>query len=171
LTRGTAGGVLGRVGRPHGRDGSFYLDHVTTLGAPAPGAVVSVAGREREVERRAGTPQRPILRLGGVEDRDAAASLRGETVREPCADDSLGEDDWAAEDLVGCRIAGLGEVRRLIAAPSCDLLEVGEEGHLVPFVRDAIARIDPEARVIEVNHAFLGLPTGERDAPPRTGPR
>ena len=42
-------------------------------------------------------------------------------------------------------------------APSCDVLEVGEDGVLIPFVSDAIERIDLAARVIEVDTAFLGL--------------
>ena len=47
-----------------------------------------------------------------------------------------------------------------MAGPSCDVLEVGEGGVLVPFVSDAIRRVDAEAGVIEVDSEFLGLPTG-----------
>lgn len=159
--------VLGRVGRPHGRDGSFYLDHAGTSGAPTVGTLVLVAGREAAVERRAGTAERPILRLAGIEDREAVALLRGETVRARGVVEARKEGDWPAEELIGCRIPDLGEVRRVIAAPSCDLLEVGEEGHLVPFVRDAIARVDAASRVIEVNRRFLGLPDdGPGSSPP-----
>ena len=57
----------------------------------------------------------------------------------------------------GCEVPGLGSVRRVIAAPSCDLLEVGDDAVLVPFVSDAIRRVDTEARVIEVDREFLAL--------------
>jgi 16S rRNA processing protein RimM len=151
-----AGEVVGRVGRPHGRDGSFYLDHLR--GSLEHQATLVVGGCERRIERRAGTDARPILRLDGIVDRDSAAALRGERLRrsEP-AEPPAGEDEWAVEELVGCRVPGLGEVRRVLAAPSCDLLEIGEEGVLVPLVRDAIQEIDTAGRRIEVDRGFLGL--------------
>jgi ribosomal 30S subunit maturation factor RimM len=48
-------------------------------------------------------------------------------------------------------------VRRVVPAPSCDLLEVGDDAVLVPLVGDAVTRVDTDARVIEVDRAFLGL--------------
>src|SRR2546421_9735451 len=66
----------GRVGRPHGLDGSFYV----TAARPrllSLGTLVSVAGREVAIVRRAGTDRRPIVRLDGVEDRAAAEEVRG----------------------------------------------------------------------------------------------
>jgi 16S rRNA processing protein RimM len=146
---------VGRVGRPHGRDGSFYVEAAS---APiAEGSLVTLAGREVRVLRRGGTDQRPLVRLEGVEDRDAAGAIRGEALLLPEQEAPLEEGEWLAADLVGLRIAGLGEVTRVIAGPSCDLLEVGEGGQLVPFVSDAIRRIDVEDGLIEVDRGFLGL--------------
>jgi ribosomal 30S subunit maturation factor RimM len=45
----------------------------------------------------------------------------------------------------------------VIASPSCDLLEVGDDALLVPLVSDAVRRVDTEAGVIEVDREFLGL--------------
>src|SRR5207244_9004842 len=60
----------GRVGRPHGLDGSFYvLDARAAL--LGPGARVRIGDREAEVVRRAGTDDRPIVRLAGVEEHTA----------------------------------------------------------------------------------------------------
>lgn len=146
---------VGRVGRPHGRDGSFYVDGASA--SIGEGGLLTVAGREARVVRRGGTEQRPLLRLEGVDDRDAAAALRGEALLVPEEAAPLEEGEWLAADLVGLRIEGLGEVTRVIAGPSCDLLEVGEAAELVPFVSDAIRGIDTEAGVIEVDRAFLGL--------------
>jgi ribosomal 30S subunit maturation factor RimM len=53
-------------------------------------------------------------------------------------------------------------VRRVIAGPSCDVLEVGDGAVLVPFISDAIRRVDTDARVIEVDAEFLGIDGGER---------
>ena len=59
----------------------------------------------------------------------------------------------AAEPRV--RIEGLGEVTRVLAGPTCDLLEL-EDGSLVPLVGDAVSRVDTAARVIEIDRRFLG---------------
>jgi 16S rRNA processing protein RimM len=143
------------VGRAHGMDGSFYVDR------PAhpleEGTVVRVAGADRKVERRAGTDDRPLIRLEGIDDRDGAAALRGEFLLLDIEDAPLEEGEFIVSDLVGCRIEGLGYVERVLDGPSCDVLEVGEEGMLVPLVSDAVKRVDLEQRIIEVDREFLGL--------------
>ncbi len=146
--------TAGRVGRPHGLDGSFaVLDPQLALAA---GTIVSVAGRERRVEHRAGTDERPLLRLEGVADRARAAALGGELLLVADSQAPLGEGEWLAADLVGCRVEGLGVVRRVLPAPSCDLLEL-EGGTLVPLIGDAVRAVDLPRRSISVDRAFLGL--------------
>ena len=145
----------GRVGRAHGRDGSFYVDRPAH--SLAEGTLVRVAGADRRVARRAGTDDRPLVRLEGVEDRDAASALRGEFLLLDISEAPLEEGEFIVSDLVGCRIEGLGYVERVLDGPSCDVLEVGEEGVLVPLVSDAVKRIDLEERIIEVDREFLGL--------------
>jgi 16S rRNA processing protein RimM len=146
--------TAGRVGRPHGLDGSFRVEspaHPLNVGT-----AVTVQGSERVVERRAGTDDRPLIRLHGVGDRDAAASLGGELllVRESQA--PLADGEWLAADLIGCIVPGLGRVTRVLAGPSCDLLEL-EDGMLVPLVADAIESVDVAERSIAVDRRFLGL--------------
>jgi 16S rRNA processing protein RimM len=153
----------GRVGRPHGLDGSFYV----TGARPAlldVGATVLVAGRALEILARKGTDDRPILRLAGADDRAAADALRGQDLLvERAAAPELEQDEYWAEDLVGCTVAGggreLGVVRRLAELPSCEVLEVARPDGgelLVPLVRDAIVSVDIARRRIEVDVAFLG---------------
>jgi 16S rRNA processing protein RimM len=154
--------VAGRVGRPHGLDGSF---HVVQPRAELlrEGAELTVAGEARAVVRRAGTDARPIVRLAGCTDRGAAEALRGEELRVPAgAAPVLGEDEWWPEQLEGCRVedAGrpVGVVRGVRTLPSCDVLEVEREGGgelLVPLVRDAVRSVDVGARRIDVDLAFL----------------
>lgn len=142
----------GRVGRPHGLDGSFHVAHP---GALALGATVVVGGRSYEVERLAGTAERPIVRLSGCSSRADAEALRGADLLVPAV---LEEDEYWARDLVGCTVVDgtrvVGEVARLVALPSCEALEVGEV--LIPMVRDAIRSIDLEARRIDVDMEFVG---------------
>jgi 16S rRNA processing protein RimM len=154
LTKPAGQITAGLVGRAHGLDGSFYVERISE---PLPlGAEVTIAGRSARVERRAGTDQRPILRLSGADDRNAAEALRGEPILIDGGDLAVGE--YLTTDLVGCEVPGLGSVRRVIAAPSCDVLEVGDDALLVPFISDAIRRVDTAARVIEVDPGFLDLP-------------
>jgi len=145
--------TAGRVGRPHGLDGSFAVSDARH--GLQTGTIVHVGGRVRRVERRAGRAERPLIRLEGVATREAAAALGGELVLVAGAD-WLPEGEWLAEDLVGCRVEGLGEVRRVVGGPSCDVLEL-EDGTLVPLVSDAVTAVDSEAGRIEVDRGFLGL--------------
>jgi 16S rRNA processing protein RimM len=142
--------TAGRVGRAHGRDGSFYVEDPEH--PLAEGTAVVLASRRHTIERRAGADERPLVRLSGLGDREAVAELRSEVL---LVEDDLGEGEWLAADLVGCEVATLGTVRRVLDAPSCDLLEL-DDGTLIPFVSDAIVSVDPAARRIEVRREFLG---------------
>ena len=139
----------GRIGRSHGLDGSFYVEQPRYEFVI--GARVQVAGVEYEVVRADGIADRPLIKLAGVDD---PAPLRGEVM---LVDDELEEDEYLVADLVGCEVPGLGYVERVLDAPSCALLEVGEDQHLVPLIKDAVKRIDLDARIIEVDRDFLGF--------------
>jgi 16S rRNA processing protein RimM len=137
--------TAGRVGKAHGRDGSFYVD-----GADHPlgvGTLLSLGGRSFSVARRGGTDDRPLIRLDGLDDPRGA---RGESL---LVEAELEEGEWLAADLVGLAVPGHGRVARVIDGPSCSVLEL-EDGLLVPFVADAIESI--EAGQIRVDDHFLG---------------
>jgi 16S rRNA processing protein RimM len=153
----------GRVGRPHGLDGSFYVTQARIALLDAGGTLL-VAGREEEIVRRAGTDARPIVRLASCTTRSAAEALRGKDLLVP-ADRApeLEEDEWWSEQLEGCAVHDgareVGVVRELRALPSCEVLHVAREGReelLVPLIRDAVRSVDVEARRIDVDLAFLG---------------
>jgi 16S rRNA processing protein RimM len=141
--------TAGRVGKPHGRDGSFYVD-----GAAEPlaeGSSVVLGSRTYVVARRAGTDSRPLVRLTGVDD---PRPLRGEPL---LVEATLEQGDWLAADLVGCLVPGHGRVERVLDGPSCSVLEL-EDGTLVPFVSDAIRSVSPgpDGGEIRVDDHFLG---------------
>jgi 16S rRNA processing protein RimM len=140
-----------RVGKPHGLDGSFYVD------APlAEGDTVKIGDREFTVAERKGTDAKPIVRLEGIDNRDAAEELRGSTLTPGNGQRATGnEEEWPIDDLIGCNIEGLGEVTGVLEGLSCDVLEVGDE--LIPLVTDAVTRVDVENKVIEIDREFLGL--------------
>jgi 16S rRNA processing protein RimM len=148
----------GRVGRPHGLDGSFYVNRAEPDLLAAGGALV-VDGRRRRIERRSGSAERPIVRLEGCASRDDAEALRGARLFVPLAEaPPLGEGEFWAHELEGCEVVdgerSIGVVSRMVALPSCEALEV--DGRLVPLVRDAIRSIDVKARRIDVDMGFLG---------------
>jgi 16S rRNA processing protein RimM len=163
----------GRVGRAHGLDGSFYVT------SPRPrllllGTSVIVEGRSMEIVRRAGTEQRPIVRLGGIEDREGADALRGIALTvDRLEAPALEEGEWWGHELEGCVVVDgewrVGTVSRMIELPSCEALEVRREmigsqptgSHpptplIVPMVKDAIRRMAVSEGRIEVDMGFLG---------------
>jgi 16S rRNA processing protein RimM len=146
----------GRVGRPHGLDGAFHvvdaLARLLVAGAPIEGlgAVVEVKG----------TPAHPIVRVEAATDRTAAEALRGrDLVVVGAQPDPLEADEYTAADLEGCTVVdgerSLGVVRRMLAYPSCELLEL-DDGTLVPLVRDCVKDVDVAAKRITVDGGFLG---------------
>jgi 16S rRNA processing protein RimM len=138
--------TAGRVGKPHGLDGSFYVERPRH--ELPEGAELTVAGRTHRIARRAGTDERPLIRLEHVED---PRPLRGELL---LVEDELAEGEWLASDLVGLLVDGMGTVVRVVDAPSCSLLEL-DDGTLVPLVSDAIREVDLDAGEIRVNRDFL----------------
>ncbi len=129
------------------------------------GATVRVAGVDRTIVRRSGMDARPILRLEGCEDRDSARALQGTDLlvardRAP----ELEAEEWWAEDLEGCKVLDgeleVGVVKRLLALPSCEVLEVdrstGGGVLLVPLISDAVRAVDIERQTIDVDLRFLG---------------
>jgi len=154
----------GVVGRPHGLDGSFHV------GSPVAdlldvGVEVQIAGAARRIDRMAGHERRLILRVEGSEGRGAAEDLRGQEIlvhRDQAP--PLEEDEWWATDLVGCVVRDgdreVGVVARLLALPSCEVLEVTRHGGgpelLVPLIKDAVRGVDVDDQVIDVDLRFLG---------------
>ena len=141
--------TAGRVGKAHGRDGSFYVDEPRAQ--LELGSTVRLGEQQHEILRRDGTDDRPLIRLAGLDD---PAPLRGEIL---LVDEALEDDEYLAGDLLGCEVPGLGQVERVLDAPSCALLEVGEDGHLIPLIGDAVKHVDIERKVIEVDRDFLGF--------------
>ncbi len=154
----------GRVGSPHGLDGSFHVSEPRPELLAEVEAVV-VDDRELRITRKAGTAQRTILRLEGFDDRTAAERLRGaELLVARDAAPVLEADEWWAEELEGCCVRDgrreVGKVRRLLALPSCEVLEVerpaGAGDLLVPLIKDAVRSVDIDLREIDVDLGFLG---------------
>jgi 16S rRNA processing protein RimM len=149
----------GRVGRAHGRDGSFHVigprPRLLTLGTPTDLG---------EIVRRVGTDEKPVVRLRGCETREAAERLQGSVLRVALADaPALDEGEYWAHELEGCAVTdgerAVGTVRRMLELPSVEVLEVARDGGeelLVPMVGDAVRAVDVAGRRVDVDLGFLG---------------
>jgi 16S rRNA processing protein RimM len=148
----------GRVGRAHGLDGSFHVTgprpRLLGLGTPTDLG---------EIVRRAGTDERPVIRLAGCDSREAAEALHGRPLRVALEDaPALEPGEWWAHELEGLAVTDgereVGTVRRMLELPSVEVLEVerpdGSE-LLVPMVGDAIRALDVPGRRVDVDLRFL----------------
>jgi 16S rRNA processing protein RimM len=129
---------------------------VVTLGGTIddPGAIaMEVVGAE------AGGSRAVRMSLAEVEDREAAAKLRGRLVMVDSDQlETLAEGEYYQFQLVGCQVEGddgqkLGTVREIWPTGGADVLVVeNAEGgqHLLPTGGDFLQEVDIEARRIVV---------------------
>ena len=155
---------MGRVGRPHGLDGSVHVDGHGGVVPLRPGTALEVGGRPAVIIERRGTAERPILRLDLATDRDGAEALRGRELSVPSASlpDTEG-DEFFHVDLIGCSVRSgareLGTVHDVLAYPANDILDVrpgdGSEPLLIPFAEDVVTAVDVSERVVTIREDFL----------------
>jgi 16S rRNA processing protein RimM len=146
--------TVGRVGKPHGLDGSFVVEQASD--APerfAPGARVLVDGEAATVRssKRAGGG-RLVVRL----DRDVP---RGATLAVPRSELPPPEpDSYYVFELVGLAVEEeggrtLGRVRDVVAGIANDVLEL-DSGALLPLVEACVREVDVAAGRIVVAPGF-----------------
>ena len=146
------------MGRAHGLDGSFHVTsprpRLLTLGMPTDLG---------EIVRRVGTDERPVIRLQGLETREAAEALHGQPLLVALEHaPPLEPGEWWAHELEGLRVTDgereVGTVRRMLELPSVEMLEVERPNGselLVPMVGDAVRELDMEGRRVDVDLRFL----------------
>jgi 16S rRNA processing protein RimM len=160
--------ACGTVGRAHGLKGEVYL-------ALLPSGLAYLTGGERfflerpgaatpepvGLTRLGGTDAHPLIRLEGVESREAAVALHGTLVLAAGDDLDEGVEHFPVNDLIGCRVVvgadEIGTVRDVLMNPAHDILEIeGPDGAgtLVPFVAELV-EVDLEHRLIRVREGLL----------------
>lgn len=98
---------------------------------------------------------RPLIRIVGIDDADAAQALVGAQLTVAREDAPLGAGEYFDEDLVGCRLLdedGIerGVVVEVLHYPNQDLLVVGAARALLPLVAAFIASVDVARKEIRV---------------------
>jgi 16S rRNA processing protein RimM len=148
--------VVGRVGKPHGVDGSFFVEGPSdTPERFAKGATLLVDGVPAEIAvSKRGAGGRPVIKL----DRDVP---RGATLAVPRVElPPLEEDAYYAFQLVGLRVEeeggrALGTVLEVENRPANDTLEL-DTGLLLPLVAACVLDVDLAAGRIVVARGFAG---------------
>lgn len=149
---------IGRLGRPHGLRGELMVSLTTDRTERlTPGSRWWVAGRDLVLESTRPHQGRHLVKLEGVDDRDAAAALTGAFVyAAPLAtvdDEVVWVHEVIGADVVDRSGQRLGRVEAVQANPAHDLL-VLEGGGLVPMVfvveqRDGRVVVDPPEGLLD----------------------
>jgi 16S rRNA processing protein RimM len=145
---------VGRVGRPHGIDGSFFVEGPSDReGTFATGAVLHVDGvPAKVVVSKRGSGGRPVIRLDRRVDRGATLAVPRAELPPP------DEDAYYVFQLVGLAVEeeggrSLGSVRDVHNYPANDVLEL-DSGVVLPLVEACVLRVDLDARRILVAPGF-----------------
>lgn len=149
---------IGRVGRPHGLDGSFFVEGPSDRpGAFAVGVVVFANGEPLKiVSSKHGSQQRPVIRLERRVDRGVELAVPRESLP------PLGEDEYYSFQLVGLAVEEeggrvLGRVRDVLDYPANDVLEL-DTGLSLPLVEACVRKVDLESGRIVVAQGFADSP-------------
>jgi 16S rRNA processing protein RimM len=145
---------VGRVGRPHGVDGSFFVEEPSEVeGRFARGATLWVDGAQAEiVVSKRGSGGRPVLKLDRPVGRGATLSIPRAQLPEP------EEDSYYVFQLVGLAVEeedgrALGTVVEVHNGPANDSLEL-DSGLLLPLVAACVLDVDLEAGRVLVARGF-----------------
>jgi len=146
---------VGRVGRPHGIDGSFVVEQGSEDERRfAVGAVVLVDGQPAKVvsSKRSGGGRRAI-RLDREAPRGATLAVRRDELPEP------EQDAFYVFQLVGLSVEDadgrvLGTVKDVLPGAANDSLEL-EGGALLPLIDDCVREVDVAAGRIVVDARFV----------------
>lgn len=144
---------IGRVGRPHGIDGAFFVEQPSEDDRWWQTGASFFAGGERvEVVAHRRSSGRPVIKLDRLVERGAALEVEREAL--PATD----EHEYYAFQLVGLEVVEetgrpLGRVTLVEPGVANDVLEL-DSGLLLPMVEDCVVEIDLEAGRVTVAAGF-----------------
>jgi 16S rRNA processing protein RimM len=144
---------IGRVGRPHGIDGSFFVEQPSQDKQWwRTGATFFADGEHVEVVGHRTSSGRPVIKLDRHVERGALLEV------ERAALPPTEEDEYYAFELVGLAVEedggrALGTVETVTPGVANDVLEL-DTGILLPMVEDCVREIDLDARRILVAQGF-----------------
>jgi 16S rRNA processing protein RimM len=147
--------VVGRVGRPHGLDGSFFVEDASEdLERFQLGGVVHVRGEPARIVESKRSGGRPVIRL------DTGVS-RGEELAVPRSQlPGLEDGAFYVFQLVGLEVVEdggehLGRVRDVLPGVANDVLEL-DTGLALPMHEECVRRVDLASGTIVVAPGYAG---------------
>jgi 16S rRNA processing protein RimM len=145
---------IGLVGRPHGLDGSFFVEGPSDRAdAFAKGGTVYVDGEPVKIaSSKRGSQGRPVIRLERPAERGATLAVPREALP------PLEEDEYYGFQLVGLAVEEeggrvLGRVKDVLDYPANDVLEL-DSGLFLPLVEACVRQVDLEGGRIVVSVGF-----------------
>jgi 16S rRNA processing protein RimM len=134
---------IGRVGKPHGLDGGFFVESASERRQVfAKGATLYAGGEPATVvASRHGSGGRPVIVLDRTVERGAELAVARATL--PNLPD---EDEYYVFQLVGLSVEEeggrlLGRVREVLEYPGNDVLEL-DSGASLPLVEACVRQVD-----------------------------
>jgi 16S rRNA processing protein RimM len=144
---------VGRVGRPHGLDGSFFVERASEdPDRFRLGTVLYAGGSPAEIVASKKAGGRPVIRLDRPVERGTALEIPRSELP------PLEEGSYYAFELVGLEVEeeggrSLGRVREVSPGVANDVLEL-ESGLALPMVDDCVLRVDLKRARIVVSAGF-----------------
>jgi len=145
--------AIGRVGRPHGIDGAFFVEQPSDDQRWwKTGARFLAGGAPVEVVAHRMSSGRPVIKLEPPVERGVLLEVeRGDLP-------ATAEDEYYAFELIGLQVVeetgrSLGTVKAVTPGVANDVLEL-DSGVLLPMVEDCIRVVDLAGGRIEVAEGF-----------------
>ena len=145
--------IVGRVGRPHGLDGSFFVENASEDPARFEvGRTLHLAGEELRIVASKTARGRPVIRLERRVERGAVLEVPREALPPPAA------DSYYVFQLVGLEVVEeggkpLGWVEDVAPGVANDVLEL-DSGLALPLVDACVREVDLETGRIVVARGF-----------------
>jgi 16S rRNA processing protein RimM len=144
---------IGRVGRPHGIDGAFFIEQPSADDRWwKTGAQFFAGGVPAEVVAHRRSSGRPVVKLDRAVERGALIEVERDEL--PPTE----EDEYYAFELVGLSVVEetgreLGSVKAVTTGVANDVLEL-DTGVLLPMIEDCVRVVDLAGGRIVVAEGF-----------------
>lgn len=121
------------------------------------------------IERVRGTVNKIVIKLAGIDDRNAALGLKGIELEKRLADcPALPPDSYYIFDIIGLTVKTVddrwvGQISDVLTLPANDVYIVtdGQREWLIPAIKAVIKKIDLEAELVIIDPLEGLLSTGD----------